>query len=158
MIGQRWGVSDAEVALHVGCDDLMPDPAYALWRGVWVDAPPARVWPWLLMIQRAPYSYDWIDNLGRTSPRDLEALPEPAVGDRGRYVTVAAIDPGVEITYRVMSALMSYRLVGDGPTRLLLKVVMPRGIGASLIRPALPLGDLVMARKQLLTLRDLAQR
>jgi hypothetical protein len=158
VIGQRWGVTDAELALRYGCDELVPDPAYALWRGVSTAAAPAAVWPWLLMIQRAPYSYDWIDNLGRRSPRVLAPMPEPRPGDRGYFVTVVAVEAGVEVTYRVLSAVMSYRLVEGPQTRLLLKVVMPRGVAATLLHPVLPLGDLVMARKQLLTLAELAER
>jgi hypothetical protein len=55
-----------------------------------------------------------------------------------------------------MGALMSYVLVPDGSTtRLLLKVVMrgPRAMG-----PVIALGDLVMARRQLLNLARLAEQ
>jgi len=41
-----------------------PHPLQA-WRGVGVEAPVEAVWPWVAQVRLAPYSYDWIDNLGR---------------------------------------------------------------------------------------------
>ena len=78
MIGGRWGVTAAETARHYPCDDVVPTPALQAWRGVSVAAAPERVWPWLVQLRLAPYSYDWIDNLGRRSPRELRGLPDPA--------------------------------------------------------------------------------
>ena len=100
MIGDRWGVADSEVSRSYPCDDFVVSPALQAWRGVWVEAPAAAVWPWVAQVRLAPYSYDWIDNLGRRSPRQLVGLPEPRVGEafttaggrkRGRIVSV---DPG----------------------------------------------------------------
>jgi hypothetical protein len=56
-----------------------------------------------------------------------------------------------------MGAFLSYVLVpaGHGSTRLLLKVVMRTN---PVLAPALCLGDLVMARRQLLNLKRLAER
>lgn len=163
MIADRWGVSDAEVALRFGCDELLDAPVLAAWRGVTVAAPPERVWPWVGQIRVAPYSYDWVDNLGRRSPRTDLGLDPPRVGEpftrtAGRPVgEVLAVDPGRELTGRILGALMSYRLVpvDDASTRLLLKVVMGRG---RLLAPLVSVGDLVMARRQLLTFKALAER
>jgi hypothetical protein len=163
VIGDRWGVTDAEVALRFGCDELLDAPVLAAWRGVTVAAPPERVWPWVGQIRVAPYSYDWVDNLGRRSPRTDLGLPPPRVGEpftrtAGRPVgEVLAVDPGRELTGRILGALMSYRLVPDGEasTRLLLKVVMGRG---RLLAPLVSVGDLVMARRQLLTFKALAEQ
>jgi hypothetical protein len=56
-----------------------------------------------------------------------------------------------------MGAFMSYVLVpqGDGATRLLLKVAARSRRWAA---PALSAGDLIMARRQLLNLKKLAER
>ena len=52
--------------------------------------------------------------------------------------------------------VMSYVLVPDGSgTRLLLKIVTP---GLRWLAPLLSVGDLVMARRQLLNLKQLAER
>ena len=161
MIGDRWGVSDAEVSRHYGCDDVVSSPTLEAWRGVSVEADAAHVWARVRQLRIAPYSYDVIDNLGRRSPRELRSVPEPAVGDpftrafgrdQGRVVAVV---PGEELTARIMGAHMSYAVVPDvADTRLLLKIVTrtPRWLSA-----AISLGDLVMARKQLLTLKELAE-
>ena len=162
MLGQRWGVTDAEVLLRFPCDDLVPAPDVQLWRGVTVRAPAERVWPWLRQLQVAPYSYDWVDNLGHRSPRVLQDLPEPAPGDRfstlaGRVPVgrVLAADPGRSLTAEVMGAVMSYLLVPQGATtRLLLKVVVERSRWWT---PALAVGDWPMARRQLLRLAALAE-
>ena len=167
MIGQRWGVSNAESMLRFGCDDLVTDPALELWRGVTVDAPPAALWPWVGMLRLAPYSYDLIDNLGTRSPRTLVSLAEPEPGDRAmRVAVVVAVVPAQELTVQLGRAggpvgrtLMSYRLLPAGrQTRLVLKVVVePGGPLTRLLTGMLPLGDLVMARKQLLTLKAVCE-
>jgi hypothetical protein len=163
MIGDRWGVTQEEIALRYPCDDLVPDPAFRAWRGVTVRARPELVWQWVAQIRLAPYSYDWIDNLGRSSPRRLHNLPEPVPGEPfttafgGRRLgRIIAVSPGVELTAKIMGAVMSYVLVPQGvTTRLLLKVVMARG---GIVAPLLSVGDLVMARRQLLNLARLAER
>ena len=162
MLGTRWGVSDAETAMKFPCDEAVPDPSWAAWRGVSVSRPPEAVWPWICQLRLAPYSYDWIDNLGRRSPRDLQGLPSPSVGERfsrsgGRAIgRVVGVEPGVSLTATIMGVHMSYLLVPNGAsqTRLLLKIVASR---RRLYDAPLVLGDLVMARKQLLTLKRLAE-
>jgi hypothetical protein len=68
---------------------------------------------------------------------------------------VLAVDPGVHLTGRIVGAVMTYLLVPYAPrTRLLLKVVMARG---RWLAPAVSVGDLVMARRQLLNLKQLAE-
>jgi hypothetical protein len=121
------------------------------------------VWPWVAQIRLAPYSYDWIDNRGRRSPRDLAGLPEPRAGDRfttagGRALGLpASAEAGRQLTGTIMGAFMSYVLVpqDDGATRLLFKVILQTRRWAA---PALSAGDLIMARRQLLNLKKLAER
>lgn len=163
MIGDRWGVSPAETLLRYPCDDLVAAPALPLWRGVHVRAPAAAVWPWVAQVRLAPYSYDWIDNRGRRSPQELAGLPEPRAGETftsaGGHATgrIVSVDPGRQLTGIIMGAFMSYVLVprGDGTTRLLLKVAVRTPRWAA---PALSAGDLIMARRQLLNFKRLAER
>jgi hypothetical protein len=99
MIGDRWGVSQSETLRSYPCDEFVAPPAMQAWRGVRVEAPAEAVWPWVAQVRLAPYSYDWIDNRGRRSPRDLAGLPEPEVGDRfttagGRELgRIVSVDP-----------------------------------------------------------------
>ncbi|WP_255570834.1 hypothetical protein [Amycolatopsis sp. FDAARGOS 1241] len=39
MIGDRWGVSDSEIARFYLCDAFITSPALEAWRGVSVRAP-----------------------------------------------------------------------------------------------------------------------
>lgn len=165
MIGSRWGVTDAEVARHYPCDDMIPQPAGQFWRGVTVDAEPSRIWPWVTQIRAAPYSYDCLDNLGRQSPRVLLGLPEPTVGDHfttagGRRLgVIESAERERQLTGRIAGVLMSYVLEPDGNrTRLLLKIVVPKTPFGRLVLPLLSVGDLVMARRQLLNLKRLAEQ
>jgi hypothetical protein len=162
MIGDRWGVTSDEIARSYPCDDFVASPALRAWRGVRVEAPAAAVWPWVTQIRVSPYAYDWIDNLGRRSPRRLLHLPEPEVGDAfttagGRTLgRIVSVDVERQLTGRIMGAFMSYVLVPreHGTTRLLLKVVMQTNPWVAI---GLSVGDLVMARRQLLNLKRLAE-
>jgi len=161
MIGDRWGVSHEDVARRYPCDDIVTDPVLQVWRGVTIEAPPERVWQWVGQIRLAPYSYDWIDNLGRRSPQRLRGLPEPEPGQHfttagGRKCgEILAVDPTKHLTGRIMGATMSYVLVPtDKGTRLLLKVVLERG---RMFAPFVSIGDLIMARRQLLNLKRLGE-
>ena len=165
MIADRWGVTRAETTRRYPCDEFVPEPVLEAWRGVTVRARPEDVWPWVAQIRLAPYSYDWIDNLGRRSPQDLRGLSDPAVGEPfttalgGRRLgRIVAVEPGKQLTATIMGAVMSYVLVAvdnGRQTRLLLKVVTA---GGRVIAPLLSTGDLIMARRQLLNLAALAER
>jgi hypothetical protein len=162
VIGDRWGVTEAEVARHYPCDDFVGLPVLQAWRGVTVHTTPDRLWPWVAQIRLAPYSYDWIDNLGRRSPGELRALPEPAVAEpfttaaSRRLGRILSVSPAEQLTGWIAGAVMSYVLVPNGDaTRLLLKVVLAHG---RWIAPLVSVGDLVMARRQLLNLKQFAEQ
>jgi hypothetical protein len=165
VIGDRWGVTRAETTRRYPCDDLVPYPVMQVWRGVTARTRPEFVWPWVAQIRLAPYSYDWIDNFGRRSPQNLRGLPEPVAGESftaalggRRFGRIVAVRSGEHLTGTIVGAVMSYVLVpvDDGlQTRLLLKVVTQ---GGRMIAPLLSVGDLIMARRQLLNLAALAER
>jgi hypothetical protein len=162
MIGDRWNVTDDEVARHYPCDDFVRVPTLQAWRGVTVRTAPETLWPWVGQIRIAPYSYDWIDNLGRRSPRQLMGLPEPAVGEAfttaatRRLGRILAVEPRIQLTGEIMGTCISYVLAPEGQTtRLLMKIVTDI---SRWLTPGLSVGDLIMARRQLLTLKRLAER
>jgi hypothetical protein len=162
VIADRWGVTALEVDRRYPCDDFVAEPVLEVWRGVTVRAGPEDVWPWVGQIRLAPYSYDWIDNFGRRSPQRLCGLPDPRPGEPftkafgGRPAgRILSVTPGEQLTGQIRGAVMSYVLVPhDATTRLLLKIALKRGRATA---PLLSIGDLVMARRQLLNLRRLAE-
>ncbi len=163
MIGDRWGVTDAETRATYGCDSYVTSPSLEAWRGVTVNTAPDQLWPWLVQVRLAPYSYDWIDNLGRKSPGELRNLPDPTPGDpftasAGQPLgRVLAVEHQVQLTAQIMGTHMSYQLtpIDDRRTRLVLKVAAPQSM--RLAAPLLSVGDLVMARRQLLNFKHHAE-
>ena len=166
---ENWGATEADRAASFACDDHMPDADAAYFRAIEVDAPPQRTFRWLCQLRIAPYSYDWVDNFGRRSPRQLtDGVDDLAVGQsvmrifrlvafqRDRHITITTrrdrLFGDVAVTYMV-------RPVGPDRSRIVVKVLVryPRGVRGVVLRRGLPLGDLVMMRKQLHTLKSLAE-
>jgi hypothetical protein len=81
----RWGATADEVHGAMPGDDVVPMAQFTATRAITVDAPPERVWPWIVQLgyRRAGfYTYDLIDNAGqRSAERILEAYQQLAVGD-----------------------------------------------------------------------------
>ncbi|MDO3686661.1 hypothetical protein [Micromonospora sp. C28ISP2-4] len=163
-----WNATPEEIAARYPCDRYLNVPFRSFVRAVDVAAPVPVVYRWLCQLKVAPYSYDLIDNLGRRSPRALTpGAGELAVGQKFLIFNVVefALDDHltgviaerhrrsygeVSVTYRVTSAPGGTRLVG----RL--------AVGASTAferarRGALAVGDALMGRKQLLTIKSLAE-
>jgi len=168
---RTWGSTARERALEFPCDRCVTHPNSVLYRAVTVNAPPAVLFRWLCQLRAAPYSYDLLDNLGRRSPRHLTpGLDDLQIGQR--IVTVFRLaaferDRHVTAVLRGTSPLfdelaMTYLIVPEDErsSRLVVKVAIryPRNPIGLLTRAVLPAGDLVMMRKQLLTLRALAER
>jgi hypothetical protein len=167
--GDTWGTTPDERVAAYPCDDLLPGADQWLFRGIDVDAPVALTFRWLCQLRAAPYSYDWIDNLGKQSPRELTpGLEHVEVGQRAVAIFhIAGVEPGVSITIRAPTSVFgevvaTYRAVpvGDDRSRIVVKlgVVYPTGVQGELMRDLLPFGDLVMMRKQLQNLAALAER
>ena len=173
-IATTWGTTAEERAMTYPCDAILTDAHAAYYRGLTVNAPAAILFRWLCQLRVAPYSYDWIDNLGRQSPQELTpGLDELQLGqrlmgqfdlvdfERDRHITVrtlpnsslAGLFGAVAATYLVLP-------VSANESRLLVKVLarFPRGPIGWLIRVLLPWGDLIMMRRQLLNLGRLAEQ
>lgn len=171
----HWGTTPAERERPYPCDALLPDDAQALYRGITVDAPPSVVFRWLCQLKVAPYSYDLIDNLGRRSPHELvPGVEHLEVGQRvlifelasfavDEHLTVMArghrVFGDVAITYAVAPEGRTGADGGAPRTRLLAKLLMVPvgGPAGAVLRRVLPLGDLVMMRRQLLNLKARAE-
>ncbi len=166
---ETWGSSAEERESTYPCDDLIEGPDRTLFRAVDIAAPATVVFRWLCQLRVAPYSYDWVDNLGRRSPRHLTPGLE-LLDEVQRFMTIfrlAAFEDGASINLDSQTSVsgrvaVTYRVVTiDGElSRLVVKLTCtaPSGPLRSLARHLLPVGDLVMMRKQLNTLKSLAER
>ena len=163
--GQHWGTTPEERSQSLPCDDLVPD-GQLVTRAVDTSTDPASAFRWLCQLRAAPYSYDVIDNFGRRSPQELTpGLDELEVGQRVMTIfTLAAFEPGVHLTLRMRRARRTFGDVAVTyavpPGRILMRMrVRHPGIGPErrLRELAFPALDLVMARRQLLTLSRLAE-
>jgi hypothetical protein len=164
-----WGATSDEVSRPYPADDLVPEPV-RLTRAVTVAAPVDVTWRWLCQVAVAPYSYDWIDNRGRRSPRELTpGADRLQVGqpmavvfrltsfEEGHHWT-ALTGPRGERLFGPCA--MTYAAEPDpSGSRIVCRLT---AAGDSRLRRgrahALAWGDLVMMRKQLLTLKALAER
>ena len=70
-VAEHWNTRPEDLEGEWACDACAPPGATAVYRAVDVQAPAEVVWRWVCQLRAAPYSYDWIDNLGRRSPAEL---------------------------------------------------------------------------------------
>ena len=81
----RWGATDAEIARAYPGGDLIPDGVRGATMAVTIDAPPARVWPWLAQMgtdRGGWYSWDRLDNWASSAERIHPEWQEISLGDR----------------------------------------------------------------------------
>lgn len=169
--GRSWGSTAEERELELPCDRYVSEPVDAYWRAIDVDAPPAVLFRWLCQLRVAPYSYDLLDNRGRRSPRELTpGLDELEAGqrvmtifelvefERDRHLTLLLRG---RRSFGELAVSYVVRPAGERRTRLLVKLVLdsypPWPARAAFATGAAPWLELVMMRKQLLTLKQLAE-
>jgi hypothetical protein len=182
-ISETWGTRPQERRLAFPCDGIILQPDAALYRGVTIAAPAGIVFRWLCQMRAAPYSYDWIDNGGKQSPRELiPGLDNLAIGQEVmRIFDLVGFAEGCHLTLRLKTKSNASRTFGDIAVsyvivpvvqpaepveprpiccRLLVKLIgkYPRGLQGAMMRALLPWGDLIMMRRQLLNFKRLAER
>jgi Protein of unknown function (DUF2867) len=159
MIAARWGATDAEVAAPQPCDALAGKGATHADRAISIAAPVAVVYRWLCQLRAAPYSYDLLDNFGHRSPRTLTpGLEQLAPGQRVmRLFTVTSFTADEHLTIKSGGHTAVTYAVRPEPAGTRLTVRAAFTLSRSITRLLL-IGDLVMMRKQLLTLKALAER
>jgi hypothetical protein len=173
-VAWTWGTDAAERARVFPCDAHLPDASAMYFRGISVRAAPVVTFRWLCQLRVAPYSYDWIDNGGRRSPRELTPGAERlALGQSVmRIFSLVEFEPQRHMTLRLEPHSPAARIFGDIAVsyvavpesaercRLLVKlrVRYPAGLRGWMLARWLPWGDLVMMRRQLLNLASLAER
>jgi hypothetical protein len=164
-----WGATAEEVARRYPSDDLLPD-GLAMTRAIGVAAPAALTWRWLCQIAVAPYSYDWIDNLGRQSPQTLTPGADQLELGQRMAVVFELVSFDAPHQWTGLTTERGRRLFGpvamtfaaepDGNgSRIVGRLVAGTTGPLSQARAhALAWGDLVMMRRQFLNLKRLAER
>jgi hypothetical protein len=164
-----WQATTDEVAAEYACDGFVTAPMVGCWRAADSTATADQLFRWLCQLRVAPYSYDLLDNFGRTSPRTLTAgVDQLELGQT--FMTIFELvdfTPGRQLTLKI-SDDKALRLFGEvavsyvavptaGGSRLVVKLALPAR-GNAVRRTLLGWGDLLMMRKQVLTLAGLAGR
>jgi hypothetical protein len=157
-LGLNWGASASERSAAMPCDGLAPGACTRADRAIDIDAPVTTVFAWLCQLRVAPYSYDVLDNFGRRSPRKRNPELRHLVAGQ-RFMTLFRLHSFVDdkhITLRTKRVAVTYAVRPvRGATRLHVRVLFE---GPKLIGHLAAAGDLVMMRKQLLTLKSLAEQ
>src|SRR3954454_18251433 len=165
MLPLVWGATPDEHARPYPADAMVDGPVLRMTRAVPVDADLELVWRWLCQMEVGPYSYDWIDNRGRRSPRHLTSgVQDPAVGQRIQVFRVTDVEPGHQWSGLTVPKVFGRTAVtyavepSDDGSRLVCRIATgQRGPVAWAWSRLLAWGDLVMMRKQLLNLKELAE-
>jgi hypothetical protein len=172
-----WGATAEEVDATLPGDDLLPEADMVSTRAITIDAPPDRVWPWLVQMgsgRGGAYTYDWIENLlgldMHSADRILPQFQKLAVGDvlpmgkSGPGMRVEVCDPERTLVFRSEDRqwVWIFSLTPQrGGTRLVSRNRIAEG-GASVGRRLadrliMEPGSLVMERKMLIGIRERAE-
>ena len=165
---KAWGATDDDLSRPLPCDRVLPHADLVVHRAVDVAAPPELVFRWLCQLRAGPYSYDLVDNLGRRSPRRLTpGLDRLVVGQPAmRIFRITSFERPHHLTCHSRGLLgqvaVTYAVLpGEEGCHLLMRIRWtppPLPVPLGLTTRAMAVGDLVMARRQLLTLKRLAER
>lgn len=102
----HWGAATHETTEALPGDDLIPVAGLVSTRAITIEAPPERVWPWVVQLGAGRggfYSYDRLENLAGCRLRSAETVVDEwqqlAPGDVVLLhpkvaLTVASVDPG----------------------------------------------------------------
>lgn len=173
---ERWGTLPHEPGMPMPGDELIVRPAMSATRAIVIDAPPDEVYPWFAQMgpgRAGWYSYDWIDNRGVESAREINpewvvTTPGTSMGGMaGIGFDIVEAVPGRHLVISVatdgpLAFTMGYLLQawGSSATRVLVRV---RGVSEGpkwlnpFIRFALGPGDFVMVRRQLVGVKERAE-
>jgi hypothetical protein len=180
---RTWGSTRAEILMALPGDRAARDPAIEIQHAVTIDAPPSRVWPWLMQIGQDRggfYSYDWLERGFGVQVRNVTELrPEWQTRRAGDHVpaaqkgylgglfgdppgwTVREVVPGRAL---VLDQWGAFVLVptADGRTRFIIRsTISHRSIpvwASTLNFLAFEMPHFIMERRMMLTIKALAEQ
>lgn len=171
----HYGATADEAVAVLPGDELLPMADGMSTRAIWIAAPPAAVYPWLVQMGPVPrggaYTYDWIENLLGLSFHSVDVIlddfQQPRVGQvldfgpRPMIIERADTDRSFVIASDDGNWVWSFTLLGDGDrTRLISRNRYRLGAGPveTMMMELLIPGSLVMEEKMLRGIRDRAER
>jgi hypothetical protein len=173
----RWGATNAEVALAMPGDEIVPDASFTATRAITIAAPPELVWPWIVQIgtgRAGFYSYDLFDNAARPSAdRILPQFQETQLGDwvpmsstvnQTTAFRVKAFQPNQWLLWAKPHSTWAWTLTPvNGGTRLVTRLkeqyLWRSSPGLALLTLILfEFGDFPMMRRLLVGIRQRAER
>lgn len=164
---ENWGATRDETAAAMPGDEVLPEARLVATRSITLDATPGEVFPWLAQMgtgRAGWYSYDLLDNLGRSSARRVH--PEWQVRRAGDQLpagpisfTASVVDPPRVLVLSYLSPRVAFTLAyslrhTDQGARLVTRVRARLSIplGSLVERYLLGPADGIMLRRQLLGL------
>jgi hypothetical protein len=173
--GSNWGSTPEERSRAMPGDTYLqdgPKTRVAMTRAISIQAAPEIVWPWLAQLGRGAgwYSVERLDNGGKDSARHIISwVPPPALGDASPIGYLRHIEPGRALVWWVQGlqfVAATTRLVVDiqltptqGGARLITRMSADAaGRTARISLLIFRFMDSIMARKQLLGIRERVER
>jgi len=114
--GRTWGSTREERARFLPGDELVEHPAILSNHAITIDAPPEKIWPWLIQMgwhRGGFYTYRWVDRLlfhdnDPSAERILDEYQDLKVGDHvpdgrpetGCYYVVEILEPNKMMVLR----------------------------------------------------------
>ncbi len=183
---RRWGATDEDVERAMPMDEHVANPSAVSTRAITIDAPPEKVWPWIVQMGDKPragyYSYTLVEkiqgldveNAHRILP-EYQTLEVGQAVDKGGTMVVLAVEPGKHLVLGPkepppwLESTWAFALFPEGERRTrLVTRVRARYSMAGMLK-ALPWytwpfwllidpGVFVMERKMLLEIKKRAER
>lgn len=134
----RWGATEEEAAQVLPGDERVPHPRVQCTRAITIDAPPGKVWPWIVQMgmgRAGFYTHEWVERPlgghyaeGHSAKRIHPEFQDLKVGDvvdygGGNHVRVDEVEP---YNHLVHAEAFVLRALPSDRTRL---IVRTRGMG-----------------------------
>jgi hypothetical protein len=174
----NWGATAEEASSTLAGDSILAAANLQTTRAITVDAPPGRVWPWLVQMGPSPragvYTYDWIErllgidieNADHILPQyqELEAGEFLALnkdGSNGLHVREVQPERALVLQWKKEGSTWAFVLnpTPEGRTRLISRNrLVGTGPAFALGMAAMVPASLVMERKMLRGIKERAER